>query len=72
MLSRLNPEDLQVTSFETASAPLIFSEYTPDCCTDDGSGCKTGPEVTCNSDEYNCATVETQEAVDAREAVEVG
>jgi len=65
MLSKLNPEDLQVTSFATAPAAEFFSRYTPDCCTDDGSGCKTGPEVTCNSDEYNCATVETQDAVAA-------
>lgn len=70
MFSRLNPEDLQVTSFETASAPEIFGEYTPDCCTDDGSGCKTGPETGCNTEEHDCATVvETQEA---REAVGVG
>jgi hypothetical protein len=69
MLGGLNPEDLRVTSFETASAPEIFGEYTPDCCTDDGSGCRTGPEAGCNTDAHDCATVETREA---REAVGFG
>ncbi len=61
MIPRLNPEDLQVTSFETAAASAEWlARYTPDCCTDDGSGCKTGPETGCNTEEHNCATVDTQ------------
>lgn len=56
MASKLNPEDLYVTSFETVAADVLVMEYTPDCCTENGSGCETGPEVTCNSDEPDCAT----------------
>ena len=63
MASKLNPEDLYVTSFETAATETLVMEYTPDCCTDDGSGCRTGPETGCNTEEYDCATVETQEQV---------
>ena len=60
MFRKLNPEELQVTSFATVSEAEYFSRYTPDCCTDDGSGCKTGPETGCNTDEHDCATVGTQ------------
>jgi len=63
MASKLNPEDLYVTSFETMATETLVMEYTPDCCTDDGSGCRTGPETGCNTEEYDCATVETQEQV---------
>lgn len=75
---KLNPEELTVTSFETLSTDTLVMEYTPDCCTENGSGCETGPEVTCDTREHNCATddyicppVDTKEqveheAIDAR------
>jgi len=53
---KLNPEELTVTSFETSVAGTLVMEYTPDCCTENGSGCETGPEVTCDTREHNCAT----------------
>ena len=56
MFIKLNPEDLQVTSFETADAAEFFARYTPDCCTEDQSGCRTGPETGCTTDEPDCAT----------------
>jgi hypothetical protein len=56
VLSRLNPEDLRVTSFETgAAASSWLAAYTPDCCTDDNSGCKTGPETGCPPPDTNAA-----------------
>ena len=56
MIRKLNVDELSVTSFHTAPAPEALSfRYTPDCCTDDGSGCKTGPET-------GCGPVDTQTA----------
>jgi hypothetical protein len=64
MIYKLNPEDLVVASFDTYVASVSLSRYTPDCCTDDGSGCRTGPETGCNTDEHDCATVGTEENVE--------
>jgi hypothetical protein len=61
MFGKLDPDDLRVTSFETAAGSTAWlARYTPDCCTDDGSGCRTGPETGCNTDEHDCATVGTE------------
>ncbi|HET7460222.1 MAG TPA: hypothetical protein VFJ82_03205 [Longimicrobium sp.] len=51
MIRKLDVGELAVTSFETAITPQALPfRYTPDCCTDDNSGCQTGPETGCTTD----------------------
>jgi hypothetical protein len=47
MICKLHVDDLSVTTFEVAVPEAAYLRYTPDCCTDDNSGCKTGPETGC-------------------------
>ena len=46
-MRKLRLEELEVATFETGAPVAFLARYTPDCCTDDGSGCKTGPETGC-------------------------
>jgi len=50
MIRRLDVGELTVTSFEIAAPLAPAFRYTPDCCTDEFSGCKTGPETGCPVD----------------------
>ena len=49
MTRKLNLDDLSVTTFEPAPPQALPFRYTPDCCTDDRSGCDTGPETGCDT-----------------------
>lgn len=48
----LSLDDLAVSTFETGGAGAIETDttpYSPYCCTEDNSGCDTGPETGCDT-----------------------
>ena len=46
-MRKLNVDELDVVAFEAGAPATFLARYTPDCCTDDNSGCQTGPETGC-------------------------
>lgn len=61
MTRKLRLDALEVTTFEAGGPLHSFARYTPDCCTDGGSGCDTGPETGCGTDEPGCPDAGTQQ-----------
>ena len=47
MPKTLRLEEIEVAAFETGAPAAFQARYTPHCCTDDMSGCATGPETGC-------------------------
>ena len=47
MPRKLRLDEIEVAAFEMGAPAAFLARYTPDCCTDDNSGCATGPETGC-------------------------